>query len=81
MGSAGGERIYVTCETKSCMPGPSHILAGATIGNNGLKIVNLGEMAVTVNKQASEEASSIKGTDLFSALKKRRIILNSAPGF
>ncbi|WP_292389557.1 FmdE family protein, partial [Methanosarcina sp. UBA5] len=29
-----GERIYVTCETKSCMPDPFQILAGATIGNN-----------------------------------------------
>ena len=56
-----GERIYVTCETKSCMPDPFQILAGATIGNNGLKIMNWGKMAVTVNKQAPEGASSIKG--------------------
>ncbi|WP_255678688.1 FmdE family protein [Methanosarcina sp. DH1] len=55
------ERIYVTCETKSCMPDPFQILAGATIGNNGLKIVNLGKMAVTVNKQAPEGVNSIKG--------------------
>ncbi|HWQ49000.1 MAG TPA: FmdE family protein, partial [Methanosarcina sp.] len=47
-----GERIYVTCETKSCMPDPFQILAGATIGNNGLKIMNFGKMAVTINKQA-----------------------------
>ena len=38
-----GERIYVTCETKSCVPDPFQILAGATIGNNGLKINNLGK--------------------------------------
>nr|CAA63628.1 molybdenum formylmethanofuran dehydrogenase subunit fmdE [Methanosarcina barkeri]prf//2206350D formylmethanofuran dehydrogenase [Methanosarcina barkeri] len=56
-----GERIYVTCETKSCMPDPFQILAGATIGNNGLKIMNFGKMAVTVNKQAPEGANSIKG--------------------
>jgi formylmethanofuran dehydrogenase subunit E len=56
-----GERIYVTCETKSCMPDPFQILAGATIGNNGLKINNLGKMAVTVNKQAPEGVHSIKG--------------------
>ena len=37
------------------------ILAGATIGNNGLKINNLGKMAVTVNKQAPEGVHSIKG--------------------
>ena len=56
-----GERIYVTCETKSCMPDPFQILAAATIGNNGLKINNLGKMAVTVNKQAPEGVHSIKG--------------------
>ncbi len=56
-----GERIYVTCETKSCMPDPFQILAGATIGNNGLKIMNFGKMAVTINKQAPEGANSVKG--------------------
>jgi formylmethanofuran dehydrogenase subunit E len=56
-----GERIYVTCETQNCMPDPFQILAGATIGNGGLKIRNLGKMAVTVNKQASEGVTGIKG--------------------
>ncbi len=56
-----GERIYVTCETKSCMPDPFQILAGATIGNSGLKILDLGKMAVTVNKQAPEGAKNLKG--------------------
>ncbi|MDW5550394.1 FmdE family protein [Methanosarcina sp.] len=56
-----GERIYVTCETKSCMPDPFQILAGATIGNNGLKIMNFGKMAVTINKQAPEGANNVKG--------------------
>ena len=61
IGIRNGERIYVTCETKSCMPAPFQILAGATIGNNGLKINNLGKMAVTINKQAPEGVHSIKG--------------------
>jgi formylmethanofuran dehydrogenase subunit E len=56
-----GERIYVTSETQSCMPDPFQILAGATIGNGGLKIKNLGKMAVTVNKQAPEGVQGIKG--------------------
>jgi len=56
-----GERIYVTSETQSCMPDPFQILAGATIGNGGLKIKNLGKMAVTVNKQAPEGVHSVKG--------------------
>ncbi len=56
-----GERIFVTCETKSCMPDPFQILAGATIGNNGLKILNFGKMAVTINKQAPDGVQSTKG--------------------
>lgn len=56
-----GERIYVTCETQSCMPDPFQILAGATIGNGGLKIRSLGKMAVTVNKQAPDGIRNIKG--------------------
>lgn len=56
-----GERIYVTCETQNCMPDPFQILAGATIGNGGLKIRSLGKLAVTVNKQAPEGVTGIKG--------------------
>jgi formylmethanofuran dehydrogenase subunit E len=65
-----GERIYVTCETKSCMPDPFQILAGATIGNNGLKINNLGKMAVTINKQAPEGVHSIKGVRIILDAEK-----------
>lgn len=56
-----GERIFVTCETQSCMPDPFQILAGATIGNGGLKIRSFGKMAVTINKQAPEGVHTIKG--------------------
>jgi formylmethanofuran dehydrogenase subunit E len=56
-----GERIYVICETQNCMPDPFQILAGATIGNGGLKIRSLGKMAVTVNKKAPEGVHSIRG--------------------
>ena len=59
------ERIYVTCETKSCIPDPFQILAGATIGNNGLKINNLGKMAVTVNRQMPEGMKGIKGIRIY----------------
>ena len=60
-----GERIYVTSETQSCMPDPFQILAGATIGNGGLKIHNFGKMAVTVNKQAPEGVAGIKGIRIY----------------
>ncbi|MBP2144264.1 formylmethanofuran dehydrogenase subunit E [Methanococcus voltae] len=44
-----GETVYVMCECKNCMPDPFQILAGATIGNNKLKIYNIGKMAATFN--------------------------------
>jgi formylmethanofuran dehydrogenase subunit E len=45
-----GEQIYVTCETQNCIPDPFQILYGCTIGNKGLKIIEHGKMAVTINK-------------------------------
>jgi formylmethanofuran dehydrogenase subunit E len=47
------------------VPDPFQILAGATIGNNGLKINNLGKMAVTVNKQAPEGMKGIIGIRIY----------------
>ena len=38
LGISEGERIFVTCETYNCLPDPFQVLAGATIGNKGLKI-------------------------------------------
>ena len=36
------ERIFVTCETRNCLPDPFQILRGSTIGNKGLNIVDHG---------------------------------------
>ena len=44
-----GERIFVACETYNCLPDPFQILAGATIGNKGLKVMDHGKMAATVS--------------------------------
>jgi len=49
-----GDRLFVTCETYNCLPDPFQILAGCTIGNKGLKILDHGKMAVTVNKRAAQ---------------------------
>lgn len=56
-----GERLYVTCETKNCMPDPFQILAGATTGNGGLKLKDFGKMAATVNKQVPYGVHIVKG--------------------
>ena len=70
-----GERIFVTCETQNCMPDPFQILAGATIGNGGLKIKDLGKMAVIVNKQASEGVYRIKGIRIILDPEKTKAYL------
>jgi len=68
-----GERIFVTCETQNCMPDPFQILAGSTIGNGGLKLRDLGKMAVTVNKQASEGIHSVKGIRIILDPEKTKV--------
>ena len=55
-----GEKIYVTCETKNCLPDPFQIICGCTIGNNGLNIIDHGKMAVTVNK-SGKAGETVKG--------------------
>jgi formylmethanofuran dehydrogenase subunit E len=60
--AAEGEKLFVTCETYNCLPDPFQVLAGATIGNKGLKIVDHGKMAVTVTRRApaGTEAKSVR---------------------
>lgn len=67
-----GERIYVTSETKNCIPDPFQILGGATTGNKGLKIEDCGKMAVTVNKQGPEGASAVPGVRIILDAEKTK---------
>jgi formylmethanofuran dehydrogenase subunit E len=60
LGTSNGDRLFVTCETYNCLPDPFQVLAGCTIGNKGLKIIDHGKMAVTVTKRAPAN-SRIKG--------------------
>lgn len=46
-----GDRLFVTCETYNCLPDPFQVLAGCTIGNKGLKVLDYGKMAATVTKR------------------------------
>jgi formylmethanofuran dehydrogenase subunit E len=45
------DRLFVVCETYNCLPDPFQVLAGCTIGNKGLKIVDHGKMAATISKR------------------------------
>ncbi|PXF57276.1 MAG: formylmethanofuran dehydrogenase [Candidatus Methanogaster sp.] len=65
LGFQDGERIYVTCETSNCIPDAFQILAGATIGNNGMRIVDFGKMAVVVNRQVLAGVTSARGIRIY----------------
>ncbi len=54
------DRLFVTCETYNCLPDPFQVLAGATIGNKGLKIKDHGKMAVIVTRRAPV-GTNVKG--------------------
>jgi len=58
--ASDGDRLFVTCETYNCLPDPFQVLAGATIGNKGLKIKDHGKMAVTVTMHAPV-GTNVKG--------------------
>jgi len=60
LGADPGEQLYVTCETYNCLPDPFQILAGCTIGNKKLKIMDFGKVAVLVNKRAKDEQMLVR---------------------
>lgn len=60
-----GDRVFVTCETFNCLPDPFQILYSSTIGNKGLKILDYGKMAITINKAAKTGQGKVKGLRIF----------------
>ncbi len=69
LGFSEGERLFVTCETSSCLPNAFQVLGGCTIGNKGLRIENLGKMAATISRRAPRGAERVNG---------KRIVLDPA---
>ncbi|AEF95875.1 FmdE family protein [Methanotorris igneus] len=65
------DRIYVTCETQNCLPDAFQVLGKCTTGNKGLRIVDTGKMAVTVNKWG-REGEIIKGVRIILDAKKTK---------
>lgn len=59
------DKVYVTCETVACLPDPFQILCSCSVGNKGLKIVDYGKLAVTINKAAKPGEESVKGLRIF----------------
>ncbi len=61
----GGDKVYVTCETSTCLPDPFQILCSSTVGNKGLKILDYGKMAVTINKRGEPGQKVVEGVRIF----------------
>ena len=61
LGFSEGERLFVTCETFSCMPDAFQVLGGCTIGNKGLLIEDRGKMAATFSRRAPKGAARVEG--------------------
>lgn len=60
-----GDKVYVTCETFNCLPDPFQILCSCTVGNKGLKMLDYGKMAVTINKAGEPGQKTVKGIRIF----------------
>ncbi|MCE5213174.1 MAG: FmdE family protein [Methanobacterium sp.] len=60
-----GDRVFITCETFNCLPDPFQILYSCTVGNKGLKILDYGKMAITINKAAEPRQEKVKGLRIF----------------
>lgn len=60
-----GDKVYVTCETFNCLPDPFQILCGCTVGNKGLKIMDYGKMAMTIDKAGEPGQKVVKGVRIF----------------
>ena len=59
------DKVYVTCETFNCLPDPFQIICGCTVGNKGLKILDYGKMAMTINKAGAPGQKKVKGLRIF----------------
>lgn len=59
------DKVFVACETFNCLPDPFQILCGSTIGNKGLKVLDYGKMAVTINKAPLSGEKSVRGVRIF----------------
>ena len=54
LGVSRDEKIYAVSETPKCAPDALQVITHCTIGNHGLRIINTGRFAITLNKQTHE---------------------------
>jgi formylmethanofuran dehydrogenase subunit E len=48
------EKMYAVSETPKCAPDALQVITHCTVGNHGLRIINTGRFAITINKQTHE---------------------------
>jgi formylmethanofuran dehydrogenase subunit E len=71
-----GEKLFAVAETRKCLPDALQVIAGATIGNNRLRVINTGRFAIEMNRPSMDETArgvrvAVDATklDAFSALR------------
>lgn len=57
IGATPGEKVYAVAETRKCAPDPLQVIAFCTIGNNRLRVVDIGRFAITMNKPSMGDSA------------------------
>jgi formylmethanofuran dehydrogenase subunit E len=54
LGISRDEKMYAVSETPKCAPDALQVITQCTVGNHGLRIINTGRFAITLNKQTHD---------------------------
>jgi formylmethanofuran dehydrogenase subunit E len=57
LGATAGEKLFAVCETKKCLPDALQVIAGCTIGNNRLRVLDAGRFAIAMNQPSMAETA------------------------
>jgi formylmethanofuran dehydrogenase subunit E len=57
IGAIPGDKVYAVAETRKCAPDPLQVIAFCTIGNNRLRVVDIGRFAITMNKPSMSDSA------------------------
>ncbi len=50
LGAKPGEKLYAVSETSKCAPDALQVIVHTTLGNHGLRIIETGRFAITINR-------------------------------
>ena len=57
IGATPKDKVYAVAETRKCAPDPLQVIAHCTIGNNRLRVVDIGRFAITMNKPTAGDSA------------------------